>query len=134
MKDRIFVDSNVLLYLLSDDERKKGIAKDILKSYPVISVQVISENINVLLKKFKTITTAQLSEHVNFLLKYCTVCPLTISTIEKAFELKVKYQFQWYDCTILSVAILDNCTILYSEDMQDKQLVDDKLKIVNPFS
>jgi predicted nucleic acid-binding protein len=133
MKDKVFADSNVLLYLLSNDERKKKIAKIILKENPVISTQVISENVNVLIKKFKELSLSQISEHAKMLSAYCVVNPVTVSTIENAFELKEKYRFQWYDCTILSSAISDECSILYSEDLQHNQIINDRLRIVNPF-
>jgi len=133
MKDRVFVDSNVLLYLLSDDEKKKNIAKVILKANPVISTQIISENINVLLKKFRQMSLSQVSEHSKMLTSYCIVNSITVSTIEKALELKEKYGFQWYDSTVLSSAIIDGCTVIYSEDMQHDQLIDSRLRIVNPF-
>jgi predicted nucleic acid-binding protein len=31
-------------------------------------------------------------------------------------------------------ALENNCSILYTEDMQDGQVVEESLKIVNPFS
>ena len=133
MKDKIFADSNVFLYLLSDDERKKAIAKEILKKKPVISVQVISENINVLIKKFTQLKFQQIEHHTKILSNYCSVSPVTILTIETALALKKKYGYQWYDCTILSSALLDDCAIIYSEDMQHNQLINEKLKIINPF-
>ncbi len=53
MSDKIFVDTNVLLYLLSNDLEKKSIAKEILKSNHHISIQVLNEFSNVSLKKFQ---------------------------------------------------------------------------------
>jgi len=53
MPDKIFVDTNVLLYLLSNDLEKKSIAKEILKSNYHISIQVLNEFSNVSLKKFQ---------------------------------------------------------------------------------
>ncbi len=131
--DKIFVDSNILLYLLSDNVAKKEIAKQIFKSYPIISTQVVSENMNVLFKKFSTLSLAQIEQHKSLLLTYCKVVPVTVSTIEKAFELRIRYRLNWYDCTILSAAILENCNIIYSEDMQHQQLIETKLRIINPF-
>jgi predicted nucleic acid-binding protein len=133
MKGKAFVDSNVLLYLLSNDERKKNIVKVILNERPAISTQVISENINVAFKKFKTLSSSQITEHTHLLSTYCYVSSITVATIEKALELKARYSFQWYDCTILSAALLENCTVIYSEDMQHDQLINGNLRIVNPF-
>jgi len=131
-KDKVFADSNILLYLLSDDIAKKTIAKQILKSYPVISTQAISENINVLFKKFQ-LGSEETEQHKNLLLVYCRVVPLIPSTIDEAFKLRKQYHLNWYDCTILAAALLDDCNVIYSEDMQHLQYINKKLKIINPF-
>ena len=44
-----------------------------------------------------------------------------------------KYDFQVFDGIIIAAALEADCDILYSEDMQDGQIIEDKLKIVNPF-
>ena len=45
MPDKVFIDTNILVYYISDDETKKLKTKDVIVSYPesVISSQVISE-------------------------------------------------------------------------------------------
>lgn len=131
--DKIFADSNILLYLLSDNITKKEVAKEILKAYPIISTQVVSENINVLFKKFSKLSLAQIEQHKNLIITYCKVVPVNIPTIEKTFELKKRYQFNWYDCTIIASALLEECNILYSEDLQHLQFIEKQLKIINPF-
>lgn len=132
-KDRIFADSNILLYLLSNDERKKGIALKILEAIPVISTQVLSENINILFKKFKNLSGKQIAMHLNMLTYYCEITSVNTQTIDTALQLKIKYKYQWYDSTILSSAILTGCNILYSEDMHHGQLIEERLQIINPF-
>lgn len=132
-KDKSFVDSNILLYLLSNDDRKKNIAKTILKTRPIISTQVVSENINVLLKKFKELSSEDVHRHANILLTYCIVKPVTAAVITQALELKTKYLLQWYDSTIIASALIQQCTIIYSEDFQPNQLIDGKLRVINPF-
>ena len=44
-----------------------------------------------------------------------------------------KYNYSFYDSLIIAAAIESGCSILYSEDMQHNQLIEEKLKIVNPF-
>ena len=132
-KDRIFVDSNVLIYLLSDDEKKKSIVKHIVKENPSISVQVVSENVNVLLKKFKELTWDDIVAHTKMLMIFCTVNPMDTSTLENTILIKSKYRYQWYDSMILSSALADKCTVIYSEDMQHGQVIENTLTIINPF-
>jgi len=131
--DRFFTDSNVLLYLLSDVENKKEIAKQLLRTNPVISTQVITENINVAFKKFKSLTPQQILQHKNFICLLSELVLINEKTIDLALEIKSKYQYQWFDSLIIASALQANCTILYSEDMQHNQLIENRLIIINPF-
>jgi predicted nucleic acid-binding protein len=56
-----------------------------------------------------------------------------MEVIQKALKLNSKYGYSYYDCLILASALLNDCEYLYSEDMQHNQLIEGKLKIVNPF-
>jgi len=131
--DRFFTDSNVLLYLLSDVENKKEIAKQLLRTNPVISTQVITENINVAFKKFKSLTPQQILQHKNFICLLSELVLINEKTIDLALEIKSKYQYQWFDSLIIASALQANCTFLYSEDMQHNQLIENRLTIINPF-
>jgi predicted nucleic acid-binding protein len=37
------------------------------------------------------------------------------------------------DCQIIAAALFADCETLYTEDLQDGQIIDRTLKIVNPF-
>ena len=131
--DRFFTDSNILLYLLSDVENKKEIAKQLLRTNPVISTQVITENINVAFKKFKSLTPQQILQHKNFICLLSELVLINEKTIDLALEIKSEYQYQWFDSLIIASALQANCTILYSEDMQHNQQIENRLIIINPF-
>ena len=49
-----------------------------------------------------------------------------------ALLIKDRWKYSFYDSLIIAAALKANCTILYSEDLQHGQIIDD-LKIVNPF-
>jgi len=56
------------------------------------------------------------------------------------FEIFIRYKFSFYDSMIVAAALEANCSILYSEDMQHKQVIKNpekngagKLTIINPF-
>ena len=57
----------------------------------------------------------------------------TLQTQLKAIEIKERYQLQFYDSLILATALENGCNIVYSEDMQNGQVIDNQLTIVNPF-
>jgi predicted nucleic acid-binding protein len=54
-------------------------------------------------------------------------------TINKALNLKDNYGYSYYDCLMLAAALEGNCDTIFTEDMSDGQIIEDQLKIVNPF-
>jgi len=66
-------------------------------------------------------------------LEKCTVQPVILSTIKLAQDLVGKYDLQIFDGIIIAAALEADCDILYSEDMQNGQIIENMLKIVNPF-
>ena len=132
MKDKFFVDSNIFLYLFSNNQAKSNIAMVLLENSPIISSQVIVENINICQRKFK-LSKEESFVHAANLLKKCHLTSIHDSTFELAFSLSLKYQYSFLDSLIVSVALENNCKVLYSEDFQHNQIIDKELKIVNPF-
>ena len=132
MNDKIFVDSNVWLYLFDKDPKKKKVALDLLSKKPLISTQVIAENVNVCLRKL-SLDHQTVDQHVANLTNYCEVVLIHPSTLKSALKISKQYQFSFYDSLILAAALETDCTTLYSEDLQDGQVIEGKLRIVNPF-
>lgn len=55
-------------------------------------------------------------------------------TYRYAHHLMAKHNFQLGDSIIIADAILNDCSVLYSQDdMGHHGLVDKRLKIINPF-
>jgi len=130
---KIAIDSNILIYNHSmDHENKRLIARDFFKENPVVSSQVISEYLNVMKRIFK-MQKLELMQLCSLWLEKCYVQPVILSTIKLAQDLVSKYDFQMFDGIIVAAALEADCDILYSEDMQNGQIIEDMLKIVNPF-
>jgi predicted nucleic acid-binding protein len=135
MNDRVFLDTNILFYSYSttDLNKQNSARKLIAESLSYISTQVLQELANTLTKKFgKTWKDAQKAVvesgknnmlHVN-----------NQNTIANACEIADKYQYSFYDSLIIAAALSCNCKMLYSEDMQDGQLIENSLTITNPFN
>jgi predicted nucleic acid-binding protein len=131
---RIALDSNILIYNHSLDCKNKRLkARDFFKENPVVSSQVISEYLNVMRRNFK-MQKQELMDLCSLWLEKCSVQPIILSTIKLAQNLVGKYDFQIFDGIIVAAALEANCEILYSDDMQDGQLIESTLKIVNPFT
>ena len=133
MSVNFFLDSNICLYLLGDDDSKKEISFNLLEQNPIISKQVISESVNVILKKYKHLTIIDATKFIEYLQQYCTIEIITQTTITTALKIKERYQLQWYDSLIIAAAIQAGCDTLYSEDMHHGLMVEKSLTIINPF-
>jgi len=135
MRDNIFFDTNIILYSYSEDEpQKREIANKLIFSQNevLISTQVINETVNILYKKFKidTKNIIKVIEEVEDIFK---IVNFSINTQKYALYIKNKYNFQYYDSLILSTALENRCNIIFSEDFQHNQIIENRLKIINPF-
>jgi predicted nucleic acid-binding protein len=126
-----FFDTNVLLYLLSDDAPKADRAEALLAAGGLVSVQVLNEFAAVALGR-KAVDFAELREILSAIRAVCAVKPLDVATHELGLELAQRFRFSVYDSMILASAIEAGCSILYSEDLQHGQTVE-SLRIRNPF-
>jgi predicted nucleic acid-binding protein len=127
-----FFDSNVILYLVSSDSVKVSRVERLLAERGSISVQVLNESANVLRRK-REIPWPNLRAFLLELRKGLDVLPVTIDIHEAGLRLAERYGFATYDAMIVAAALAADCDTLWSEDMQDGLLVDQRLRIVNPF-
>ena len=128
-----FLDTNVVVYLLSGDAAKADRAEALIDSKAVVSVQVLSEFTSVARRKSRLEWT-EIDEILGTLRAACRVESLTLDTYDRARQLAERYALSWYDALIAASALLADCTILYSEDFQHGLVLDRKLKVVNPFA
>lgn len=128
-----FFDTNVILYLLSADAAKADRALALLGSGGTISVQVLNEAASVARRKLRC-DWAQVGELLGTVRALCPVRPLTIEVHDRALRLAARYGLPIYDALIAASALDAGCTTLWSEDFQDGQVLDDRLRVRNPFS
>jgi predicted nucleic acid-binding protein len=130
---KTFIDTNILLYLLSADADKANRAEAIVRAGGLISVQVLNEIANVARRKL-TMPWVEINEVLTLIRSICPVGPLTIETHDRGRLVAERYGLSVYDAMIVAAALLAGCKILYSEDMQDGLLIDRRLHIRNPFT
>ena len=63
----------------------------------------------------------------------CQVVETNKDQIVAATRLRGDYGFSFWDSFIVASAMDAKCDYLFSEDMQDGQIIDGILKIINPF-
>jgi predicted nucleic acid-binding protein len=125
-----FFDTNVLLYLLSADAKADQV-ESLLAVGGVVSVQVLNEFVSVAFRKLK-MKWPEIREILATIRAICEVIPMTVETHETGLTIAERYGFSFYDSLILSAAIQAECRVVYSEDMQDGQIVQ-SVTIRNPF-
>lgn len=133
MSDRPFLDTNVLVYAVGDDSTRTPRAEALLHAGGVISVQVLNELAAVAHRKLKM----SWPEIADALAAIRALCPapvaVTLETHEHALKLASEYGFHIYDALIVAAALDADCGELYSEDMQNGQVIEGRLRLRNPF-
>jgi predicted nucleic acid-binding protein len=134
MKDKAFIDTNILVYLYSEDELdKKEKSKSVFDKYScVTSTQVLNELSNVFIRKFK-ISPVVVSKVIDEVCLNCEVSEIGVGTIKVALKIVERYVYSYYDSLIISSSLDNECKFLISEDMQNGQIINNSLVIRNIF-
>lgn len=128
----VFIDSNVILYLLSADTAKADRAEAMLNKGGIISVQVLNEVTSVCQRKLK-MSWEEIDAVLLAVKSACDVVSLTVESHEKAVQIAKRYPLSFYDAHICAAAILSGAKTLLSEDMQSGMRIDGLL-VKNPFA
>lgn len=141
---RLFIDTNIWIYAFletfdkkSADSIKRKIILKKIKNHLMTddiytSIQAINEFHWILNRKYK-IDEKIINKKVNSIIEISEVNVLNIETYLNSYKLREKYSVSFWDSLMLSSALLSDCHIFYSEDLQNEIIINKKLKIVNPF-
>ena len=127
-----FFDTRVLLYLLSGDTAKADRVETLLSTRGVVSVQVLNEFAVVALRKLK-MPLNEIREILETIRAVCAVEPITVETHDRGLAVLERYRFSLYDSMLVATALIAGAKIIYSEDLQHGQVIDDQLRVTNPF-
>jgi predicted nucleic acid-binding protein len=128
----VFFDTSVLLYLLLGEGDKAERVEQLLLRGGAINVQVLNEFAAVALRK-RSLSPAELRDILETTRELCDTHPLTVEIHERGLEMLERYGYSLYDSMIIAAALQAGCRTLYSEDLQHGQLIEKRLKVVNPF-
>ena len=134
MSDKIFLDTNIIIYAHIDNDlvKQKKAQSIIEEGETFISTQVLQETANTLKKKLKQ-TYPDIKRVLSDLISNNFIHINNSQTVLRACEVAGKYGFSFYDSLIISAALEVNATVLYSEDMSNGLVIENQLKIINPF-
>ena len=133
MPAKDFFDTNVLLYAVAKNDARTAQAEKLLASGGFVGVQCLNEFVAVARRKLGM----SWKEVREFLEIICILCPnpvpISMETHKMAVEIAEKYGYGIYDALIASAAVESGCRTLYTEDLQDGQVINRSLTIKNPF-
>lgn len=133
MKPTCFIDSNILIYALTDKGEKGKIASNLLRSHSiVISTQVLNEFCNVLLRK-NLMTIDELKLVLPRLQQDFKIMLIDFNLVENTLNIKQRLNYSYWDSLIVAKALASGVPTLYSEDMHHSQVIDGQLTIINLF-
>ncbi len=99
-----------------------------------VSYQVIQEFANVGLRKFaQCFSVHECKQFIDAAMQPLNRVANSPELFEAALNLHDETRYSFYDCLVIAAALQAGANVLYTEDLQHKQLIDGRLRIVNPF-
>jgi predicted nucleic acid-binding protein len=134
MPGKAFFDTNVLIYAIAGADPRSERAEELLASGGVLSVQVFNEFTAVARRKLR-MPWAEVAEAVEAFLVLCPdPLPSTLETHTAARGIAERHGYNIYDALMIAAALESGCGTLYSEDLQDGQMIEGRLTVRNPFT
>ncbi len=140
MSDRVFVDTNVLVYAYDRSEPgKQQQALEVLDRLAVtgvgmISTQVLAEFFVAVARKIPApLSVAEAYERVKNYLQSWAVVDLTGMIVLEAARGVRDHQFSFWDAQIWATARLNQVPVVFSEDFADGAVIEG-IRFVNPFA
>lgn len=134
--DRVFVDTNVLVYAFDDSEPKKQLTAERLLENETreifVSTQVLQELYVALTKGRQPITSPEIAERAVREAAAYSVVQVDVPLVVSAIAASRKYRLSFWDALIVRAAAQAGCGALLSEDLNDGQALEG-VQIENPF-
>ena len=138
MPDKVFVDTNVLVYSRDASEPQKQVQAVAWMTHlwktqaGRLSFQVLQEFYVTVTEKLRPgLDSEEARRDVRSLLAWHPIA-MDGRVLEGAWLIQDQHKFSWWDALILSAAQVAGCRYLLSEDLQENQALGN-LRIVNPF-
>jgi predicted nucleic acid-binding protein len=136
MKERSFLDTNVLVYTDdADAPAKQASSLSLLHAAwqtgnGVLSTQVLQEYFAAVTRKLGV--DAAIARRKVELFGRLEILSIGHDDVLRAIDLHRLHGFSIWDALIVNMALKAQCRVLYTEDMQDGRVIDG-LRIANPF-
>ncbi|HSV97778.1 MAG TPA: PIN domain-containing protein [Spirochaetota bacterium] len=137
MKNKVFLDTNVLVYSIDSDARKKrDVARTLLgnvfkEGNGFLSTQVLQEFFVAATRKLG-MEPLEAKELIRAWGRY-NVITVTREIIEEAVDISILNRLSYWDGAIIASARAAGCGVLYTEDLSHEQVIGG-VRIENPFA
>ena len=136
MNGRVFIDSNIFVYLLDkSDKTKNKKVKEVIKKasedYRItISTQVLNEVYAASTRKLG-IDPMAAKEFLHFLFSF-DVVQITQEIIESAIDSSILNKISYWDSLMISAAESSGCSQIWTEDLQNGRIIRG-VEVFNPM-
>ncbi|MCL2190283.1 MAG: PIN domain-containing protein [Defluviitaleaceae bacterium] len=132
--DKVFLDSNLLVYLYSHTEQEKAnrVIDVICNNNCFISTQVLNEFSNVCIRKLG-FAISDIKKAISEIAAACHLLYINENDIFLALRIHNEYKYSYYDSLMIASALESGCNYLFSEDMSDGQIINSSITIKNVF-
>jgi predicted nucleic acid-binding protein len=139
MSDRFFLDTNIFVYAFDAQAPAKArrasqlIRRAADTGEGVVSHQVVQEFFNVAFRRFaQPMSVPDAEQYLITVFRPLLAVHSSSALYIEGLRIAAKYRLSWYDCLIVAAALQSQCSVLFSEDLQHGQKIED-LRIQNPF-
>jgi predicted nucleic acid-binding protein len=139
MSGRFFLDTNIFAYAFDVEAPAKAkrasqlIRRAADTGKGIVSYQVVQEFFNVAFRRFaQPMSTAEAEQYLITVFRPLLAIQSSSVLYVEGLRIAREYRLAWYDGLIVAAALQGECTLLYSEDLQHGQQIED-LRIENPF-
>ena len=133
MPAKDFFDTNVLIYAVAKNDARASKAEALLASGGIVSIQSLNEFVSVARRKL-SMSWKEVRAFLDIIYILCPKpVPISLDTQKAALAIAERYGYSIYDALLASAALEAACKTLYSEDLQDGQIINRQLTIRNPF-
>ena len=136
MKIKVFVDTNILIYLQEGlDKSKHEIAVSLFEKLADENVIALSTQV---LQEFYVAMTKKLGQdpvaikRILQLFEKFEINTIQVDAIQEAIDISILNKLSYWDSLIIASAIESKCKFIYTEDLNHGQVIKG-VKIVNPF-
>jgi predicted nucleic acid-binding protein len=138
MTGRVFLDTNVLVYLYDQDApEKQRKARAVLEgslanTHFVISTQVLQEFWVTVSRKFSKFLPEDTAFAATWKLRAFSTVQVNSEMVFEAIVIEKRFRLSFWDALIIQAALASDCSLLLTEDLQHGFQID-SLTVVNPF-